>query len=33
MRRSGFFRAWNYRFPATAYLPAPADDPLFTSDC
>lgn len=33
VRRPGFFRAWNFRFPAVAYLPPAADDPLFTTDC
>ena len=33
VRRPGFFRAWNFRFPADAYLPAPAADHVFTADC
>ena len=33
VRRPGFFRAWNFRFPAAAYLPAPASDRNSTADC
>ena len=33
VRRPGFFRAWNFRFPAAAYLPATAAGPMSTADC
>ena len=33
VRRPGFFRAWNFRFPAAAYLPAPMNDRNSATDC